>query len=318
MPAVADLYEVLGVKKDASEADLKSAYRKLAKKYHPDANPNNKQAEEKFKEINQAYEILSDKQKRAQYDSMRSSPFGGQGSFAGQRGGRGPFQGQSQAGPMPFEFRGGSIDDLFEMFFGGRGRPAAGARRSRSPFGFPGFEEAGNGGEDVSAEVEISFEQAVKGGPLVFTLAAPDGGRRSLRIQIQPGAENGTRLRLKGEGYAPEDGGQAGDLYLTLKVRPHPGFVRNGLDISSTASINLAQALLGCELEAETVEGTVRARIPAGVQPGTRLRLAGRGIQAGVRRGDHYLEIQIEIPKELNDQEKELVRLFAKERGWKV
>jgi DnaJ-class molecular chaperone len=314
MPPVADLYEVLGVKKDAGEADLKAAYRRLAKKFHPDANPNNKQAEEKFKEISQAYEILSDKQKRAQYDAMRSSPFGQAG--AGPSRGRAPFGAGSFGGGQPFEFRGGSIDDLFEMFFGGRGRPTAGARRGRSPFGFPGFEEAG-GGEDVSAEVEISFEQAVQGGPLVFTLAAPDGGRRSLRVQVQPGAESGTRLRLKGEGYAPEGGGEPGDLYLTLKVRPHPKFSRSGLDISSSASINLAQALLGCELEAETVEGTVRARVPAGVQPGTRLRLAGRGIQAGGRHGDHYLEIQIEMPKDLTAREKELIRLLAEERGWK-
>jgi DnaJ-class molecular chaperone len=304
MPPLADLYEVLGVKKDVSETELKSAYRKLAKKHHPDANPGNKQAEERFKEISQAYEILSDKEKRARYDAMRSSPFGG----AQGRPGRQTRPGQGfGAQEMPFEFGGGSINDLFEMFFGGQG----GRGRPRP------WQMEEEQGQDVSAEAEVSFDQSVRGGPLTVSLASPEGGRRSLRVQVPAGAESGTRLRVRGEGQASPYGGPKGDLYLTLKVLPHPKFSRQGLDILSKETVNLAQALLGCELEAETIHGRVRTRLAPGIQPGTRLRLAGRGIEQGGRKGDHYLEVAVELPKDLNPEEKALIQGLAKERGWK-
>lgn len=316
MAQVADLYEVLGVKKSATEAELKSAYRKLAKKYHPDANPNNKPAEEKFKELSQAYEILSDKEKRAQYDNMRNSPYGGSpfGGAQGRPSGRqtNPF-GQAQGG-FQGGFQGESIDDLFEMFFGrgrgGQGSPFGGAQGN--PFG---GSQARPAGADSSAEVDISFDQAVRGGPLVITL--PESGRQ-IRLQIPQGAESGTRLRIKGEGEASPYGGNPGDLYLTLKVRPHPRFSRQGLDITSSESINLAQAMLGCEMEVETVQGKMRTRVPPGTQPGTRLRLAGRGVVSAGKKGDHYVQLQVDIPKDLTPRETELVKQLAQERGWKL
>ncbi len=341
MASVADLYEVLGVKQDAGAEELKAAYRRLAKKYHPDANPGNKQAEEKFKGINEAYEILSDREKRARYDSLRANPWAGQArqgrpGRAAAPGGFGWAQDWGQAGGM--EAGNASIDDLFQMFFG-RGWGGGG------PFG-RGADPSGGveAGRDASAEVEISFDQAVKGGPLTISLpreercprcqgrgvepgsrgrACPECGgdgmvrvERRLRVQVPAGAENGTRLRIHGEG---QPGGRgAGDLYLTLKVAPHPRFRRLGLDISGVETLNLAQALLGCELVADTLHGPVRTKVPAGVQPGTRLRLAGRGVESGGRKGDHYVELQVEIPKDLNAREKDLVRLLAAERQWKV
>ena len=349
MAPLADLYDVLGVRKDASPEDLKAAYRRLAKKFHPDANPGNKQAEEKFKGINEAYEILSDREKRSRYDAMRANPWAspGAGGPAGPRSSpRAGFEWRQDGGPGGDAGMGGagsaSIDDLFQMFFG------RGWSGGRNPFGGEAgpFFEGASDGQDSQAEVDVSFDQAVKGGALALTLpheercghcqgrgvepgsrgraCAQCGGagsiqtKRKLRVQIPSGAENGTRLRIQGEGQSPQGRGKPGDLYLTLRVAPHPRFKRQGLDLSAVETINLAQALLGCELPVETLHGAVKTRVPAGVQPGTRLRLAGRGIEAGGKKGDHYVELQVELPKDLNSREKDLIRLLAAERQWKM
>jgi DnaJ-class molecular chaperone len=221
---------------------------------------------------------------------------------------------------------GGSVDDLFEMFFGRGwgGSESAMGREQVSP--------------DVNATAQVAFDLAVQGGPLLVSVpqrklcghcqgrGLEPGSRRAcaecqgegvletrrkLKVQVPAGAEDGTRLRVRGAGGE-------GDLLLTLRVQPHPRFTRQGLDISSRERINLAQALLGCELEVETVQGRVRTRVPSGSQPGTRLRLAGRGVAVGGRKGDHYAEIEVEMPRDLSAREKEIVKLLAVERGWKV
>jgi len=330
MPPLADLYEVLGVKPGAGADELKQAYRRLAKRWHPDANPNDRAgSEERFKHINQAYEILSDPAKRAEYDSLRSNPWGGE----APRRGRTSRSGGPSSGQQPqFQWQGqgleggASVDDLFEMFFG-RGWGGLDSALGR--------EQASS---DVNASAQVPFDLAVQGGPLL--VSAPQrrlcsrcqgrgvepGSRRAcgecqgegvlesqrkLKVQVPAGAEDGTRLRVRGAGGD-------GDLLLTLRVQPHPRFTRQGLDISSHERINLAQALLGCELEVETVQGRVRTRVPSGSQPGTRLRLAGRGVAAGGRKGDHYAEIDVEMPRDLSAREKEIIKLLAVERGWQV
>jgi DnaJ-class molecular chaperone len=328
MSAVADLYQVLGLKTSAGADEIKAAYRRLAKQHHPDANPQDKtRSEEKFKGISQAYEILSDPGKRAEYDAMRQPPRSG-----GRRTSR---TGRPQDDFSGMEgLDGASIEDLFQRFFG---RGWGGGSGS---FG----EEVG--GEDAHAEADISFEQSVLGGPLMVRLPKQEacarcqgrgvepGARsractgcnglgsvhsaKSLRIQVPAGVEDGTRLRLRGEGQASQIGGAPGDLMLTIKVAPHPRYSRQGLDILSKERLNLAMALLGGELEIETVDGVVRAKVPAGVQPGMRIRLAGRGIKLAHRHGDHYAEMQVELPKDLSAREKEIVKLLAAERGWKI
>lgn len=300
MSQVADLYTVLGVAEDADSDAIKKAYRNLAKKFHPDANPNDKKAEEHFKEIGQAYEILSDPEKRRRYDSMRRSPFGGGGARAG--GGYEVPEGAQWQGDA-------SIDDLFSMFFGRGGRPMGGFDLGGE---FPGARPEPGG--DLDSEVWVSFEDAALGRPV--TVQREDQAQ-PLRLNLPAGAESGLRLRLAGQGAARRRG-RRGDLYLTLKVRPSDRFTRQGLDISSKVTVNLAQALLGAKATAQTLRGEVRVTVPEGVQPGTRLRLAGQGIASEGRKGDHYVEIDVRLPQGLNDEEKAQIGALAKRHGWEL
>jgi molecular chaperone DnaJ len=298
MAPLADLYKVLGVPEDADAAAIKKAFRQKAKELHPDKHPGDKKAEDGFKELNQAYEILSDAEKRRRYDSMRRSP------FQGQAQGPNPFGGAGQGG-----FAGGSISDLFEMFFGGGGP---------SPFGrpsaFDGFGgAAAQAGRDLETEVAVSFEDAALGRPVTFSLEGQD----PLRLNLPPGAESGLRLRLAGQGGLGR-GGARGDLYLTLKVRPSDRFKREGLDIVSTLRLNLGQALLGASVEAATLHGQLRLKVPAGSAPGTRLRLRGKGIQSAQGQGDHLVELALALPDDLDEAERQAIRAMAAKRGWEL
>jgi curved DNA-binding protein len=295
MSQVADLYGVLGVPEGASPDAIKKAYRALAKRLHPDANPNDKKSEERFKELGQAYEILSDPEKRQRYDAMRRAPpppaFGGR-----QRPGGG------------VEWQGaGSIDDLFSMFFG-QGAPPMSEYDLRGAFG--GFEPEPGG--DLDSEVWVSFEDAALGRAVTVHL---EGQPQPLRLNLPPGAESGLRLRLAGQGGARRRG-RRGDLFLTLKVRPSDRFTRQGLDISSKVTVNLVQAMLGCQTTAPTLRGDLRVRVPASTQPGTRLRLAGQGVEVDGRKGDHYVEVDVELPKNLSDEEIAALQAMAKRRNW--
>lgn len=302
MAGVADLYKVLGVAEDADEAAIKKAFRALAKRHHPDANPGDKKAEERFKELSQAYEILSDPEKRRRYDSLRRSPYGaeGAGPFGGGASGAG-----REAGPYGSA---GSIDDLFEMFFGGGGGPFGG----RQPFG-RGRQRGPAKGADLESEVEVSFEDAALGRPVTVQMAGQD---QPLRLSLPAGAESGLRLRLGGQG-APGAAGR-GDLYLTLRVKPSPRFTREGWDIVGKVTINLAQALLGASLTVPTLRGERRLKLPPGLALGTRLRLGGQGIHAEGGPGDHFVEPQLELPQDLDTAEQAQIKAMALRRGWEL
>ena len=289
----ADLYATLGVAEDADADAIKKAFRDLAKKHHPDANPGNKKSEELFKEASQAYEILSDPEKRRRYDAMRRSPFQGRSAGAPGDGPEG-FDGEG------FEFgQGGSINDLFEMFFHGGG-------------GFGGARPPARG-QDLESEVWVSMEDAALGRSVNVSL---EGGQ-PLRLNLPPGAEDGLRLRLAGQG-ASRGRGPAGDLYLTLRVKPSAHFTRDGLNTSSNSYLNLGQALLGTTLTVSTLRGSVKVKVPAGSAPGTRLRIPGQGIEADSKKGDHYVVLHLELPKDLSPEEQDQIRALAVKRAWEL
>jgi len=297
---------VLGVPENADADAVKKAYRALAKKLHPDANPGDKKSEERFKELGQAYEILSDPEKRRRYDALRRAPYADD-ARPGPGGAGGPFGGGG------VEWQGaGSIDELFSMFFG-QGGPGGGFDPRSGQGSFGGFGTAGpDMGADLDSEVWVSFEDAALGRPVTVQM---EGQAQPLRLNLPPGAESGLRLRLAGQG-APRRRGRRGDLYLTLKVKPSERFTRQGLDVTGTVTVNLAQALLGSKATAATLRGDLRVSIPAGTQPGTRLRLAGQGIEAEGRRGDHYAQVEVRLPLNLSDDEKAQISAMAKRRDW--
>lgn len=287
-----DLYEILGVKKSATDTEIRKAFLKLAKKFHPDVNPGNKEAEQKFKEVNLAYEVLKDTKKRAQYDQMRAA---GANPFArGQAPGGGPGAGQGGFGPDIFGDLG--LGDLFEEIFGqsfgGQGRGGARGRAHRSSGGF-GFPEKGR---DQEAVLPISFLDAARGGEKTFELAS---GKR-ITTKIPEGVENGTKIKLSQQGEAGPRGGQPGDLILKLEIEPHPYFVREGNNIILKLPITVSEAILGSEISVPTLSGNVVMKIPAGVSSGQRLKLSGKGIRSAKTglKGDQFVELQIKIPKE--------------------
>lgn len=352
-----DYYEVLGVDKSVSEDDLKKAYRKAAKKYHPDLNPGDKEAEKKFKEVNEAYEVLSDKEKRARYDQFGHAGVdpnfgaGGSGGFGG--GFTGDF---------------GDLGDIFNSFFGGFG-----GGRSSNP-------NAPRRGNDTAAAVNLSFEEAAKGckktikvtkidncrecggsgaqkgtspktcpvchgtGHIASTQRTPFGvmqtqkvcdnchgsgkiidnpchvcaGKGRIRhtveqsVDIPAGIDDGQVINLRGGGDAGTNGGPSGDLRINVNVRPHPIFERKGYDVYCEIPITFTQAALGCEIVVPTLDGKVKFTVHEGTQPGDEFKLRGKGIQrlnySG--RGDEYVKITVEVPKELSKAQKDKLREF--------
>ncbi len=362
-----DYYEILGIDRNATDEDIKKAYRKLAKKYHPDLNPGDKAAEAKFKEINEAYEVLSDPKKREQYDrfghaGMDGSGFGGFEGF----GGFGGFE--------DFDF--GGIGDIFESFFGGTG---FGRSRSRS---------GPQKGADLKYTVEISFEEAAFGtekeisvnrmetcnvcggsgakpgtspttctacngtGQIQYRQSTPFGQfvnvktchvcqgegkvitnpcprcngkgkvrkKVNIKVRIPAGIDDGQTISLRGEGEAGTRGGPPGDLFIFVKVRPHALFKRQGNDVICEIPITFVQAALGGELIVPTLDGKVKYTIPEGTQSGTVFRLRGKGIPylRGSGRGDQYVKVFVEVPKKLNEKQKNALKAFAELLGDEV
>ena len=308
-----DYYEVLGVARGASDDQVKSAYRRLARKYHPDLNPGDPQADAKFKELGEAYEVLSDAKKRQAYDR-----FGHEGvrlgAEAGGPAGRRHTWSWSGAG-TPFE------DVAFEAFAGSAGqgagffeelfsrlgaRPHAGTRRAPRA-GEPRFR-----GRNIESEFTISFEQAIRGVRTQLTLRRPqaDGSARGERLDVRvpPGVSDGQRLRLRGRGSPGVGGGPAGDLYLKIHVLPHPFFRRDGRDVTIDLPVTVAEAALGATVDVPTVHGRTSVRIPPGTASGTRLGLKGQGVGGakGDGRGDQYCLLRIVPPKTLDERRKQL------------
>jgi molecular chaperone DnaJ len=369
--AAKDYYQVLGVPETADQGAIKKAYRQLARRYHPDKNPGDKEAEERFKEISAAYQVLSDPEKRRQYDQMRvmAAAGAGPGSFGGFRGG-GPGWQQIDLEDLESIFggRGGGLGDLFASIFGGRARSGA----------WPGPEP--RRGPDRYIEVALSFEVAARGGQIAVTVPLEEecprchgsggeprsviqpcpqcggtgqvslnrggfvvqrpcprclgrgvivetpckrcGGdgsitvRRRIKISVPAGIEDGGRIRLRRRGEAGAAGGPPGDLFLVVRVKPHPFFRRDGLDIHCTVPVTATQAMLGTRIRVRTIHRKrVELKVPPGTQSGTRFRLRGHGIQAGGRVGDQYVEIVVTVPEELSDEERELVEKLAQTQG---
>ena len=354
-----DYYEVLGVAKGASEDEIKKAYKKMARKYHPDLNPDNKEAEEKFKEVNEAYEVLSDADKRSRYDQFGHAGvdpnFGAGGGFGGG-----------------FDF--GDLGDIFGSFFGG----GFGGGRRTNP-------NAPQRGESIRMSITISFEEAAFGceksvtverleqcsackgsgcadgttpevcpechgtgtvqvrrqtpmGVFATSTSCPKCGgkgriihkpctkchgagverkRRTIKATIPAGIDHGQTISIQGQGHAGKNGGPAGDLLITITVRPHELFRREGTSVLCEAPITFTQAVLGAELEITTIDGKVKYTLPEGTQSGTTFRLKGKGIPAinGRGRGDQYVTVYIETPRNLNREQKEALKKFAASVG---
>lgn len=296
--ASSDYYQILGISKNATEAEIKRAYRKLALQYHPDRNKG-KEAEEKFKEVNKAYEVLSDTQKRQTYDQFGAAafeqggpsgqgPFGAGGPFGGFSGQQGPFTytySTSGGNPQGFDFGGGFSDpfEIFEQFFGGA-----------SPFG--------RAQRRSTYSLAISFMEAVKGATKRVQLEG-----KTQTIKIPAGVDNGSRIRF-------------GDYDVVIDVTPDRKFKRQGYDIISEQEISFPQAVLGDTIEVQTVQGLVKIRVPSGTQPETLIRLRGKGVKIvrGFGYGDHYVRIKVTIPKNLSGRQKELLEEFddSKKHGW--
>src|SRR5712675_2267038 len=310
-----DYYETLGVPKTASEDEIRSAFRKLARKYHPDVAKDKKAAEEKFKEINEAYEVLGDPEKRAKYDQLgadwnRPGGFQPPPQWGPQPTEGGYYQWSGDGGGVEFEFGGTGFSDFFEAFFGGgRGRSAFG--------GFGGREATVERGADVEADILVTLEEALHGSTRPVSLRRAGSNKvESYQVKIPRGVHEGQHIRLAGQGGAGARGGKSGDLFLRVRLARHPDFTVEGSDLVHEVKIAPWQAVLGDQIIVPTLEGNARLKLPPGTQGGQRFRLRGRGLP-GVsgQRGDLYVVVQITVPKELSDSERKLWEQLARLHG---
>jgi len=312
-----DYYKTLGVEKNATGAQIKKAYRKLARELHPDMNPGNKKAEERFKQINEAYEVLSDPERRKKYDQLGASyqqyqHMGGDprgfdwsqwtGGFGGQPGGNV----RVEYGDLGDLFGGGDFSDFFTSIFGGAGAGQDVFRRASRSASSQGVR-----GRDAEQEIEITLEEAFAGTARVLSR---DGQR--IEVKIPAGASTGTRVRLKGQGTSGI-GGPAGDLYLVVKVLPHETFERDGDHLRCKLAVDLYTAVLGGEAIVHTLGGDIKLKIPPETQSGRTIRLAGQGmprLRDAKTRGDLLVQVQVMIPQKLTEREQELFRQLARLR----
>jgi DnaJ-class molecular chaperone len=304
----ADYYKTLGIARDASAADIQKAYRKLARKYHPDLNPDDKTAKSKFQEVQRAFDVLNDPSKRELYDRYGSS-FESMGAAGAAGGGPrgGPYAWSTGPGGEEID-----ISQLFGERFGG-GDPS-------SLFGdmFSQFRRAGGGrsagraapaqGADATAEIEIPFATAVQGGHTQISLQRADGQVETLSVKIPAGISEGRKIRLRGKGEAVP-GGAAGDLLITVHVAPHPWFTRKGNHLEVRVPVTLAEAALGAKVDVPTPRGTIALTIPPGTSSGRKLRIKGHGVAGkNGEAGDLYADVQIVFPSPLDDESRELVK----------
>ena len=315
-----DYYQTLGVSKSASDKELKQAYRKLARKHHPDVNPGDKAAEAKFKEINEAYEVLGDPDKRRKYDELGAnwrmyeqaqqqgggfpggSPFGaGGGAWTINMGG-GPSGGYRTMSEEEMHEIFGNEDpfsDFFKTFFGGGG-PQREAPRGRA-------RARSQNGRDIEHEVELTLEEAFHGATRRISIKQ-GGHARSVDVRIPPGVKDGSRVRASGEGEAGANGGASGDLYLRVKLKPHALFERDGNDLRARVAVPVTTAVLGGEANVPTITGSVRLKIPETTQTGQIFRLKGHGMPLlgkGSERGDLYAMVEIQLPRALTREQRQ-------------
>jgi DnaJ-class molecular chaperone len=309
-----DYYDVLGVKRNASEKEIRQAYRKLARTYHPDLNPNDKSAEDKFKEISEAYEVLSDKDKRSKYDR-----YGHDWEMAEQA-----EAARAQAGFGTSGFRTRTYTDYTDLddLFGGQGGDPGGmfgdlfGRGSRGGRGRAQFQNIP--GQDIEQPVTVTLEEAYAGTTRVLTMPNPEGAPRRIEVKIPAGVRDGSRVRVASEGSPSPFGGPKGDLYLVVNVAPHTTFERVEDDLNVKVPTPLHVAVLGGEVEVPTPKGTKLAlRIPPETQNGRKFRLKGQGMPhlSGDARGDLYAEVNVVLPTHLNDEERRLFERLAELRG---
>lgn len=333
-----DFYDVLGVGRNADEKEIKRAYRSLAKKYHPDTNPGDNEAEQKFKEVTEAYNVLSDTEKRKLYDQFGMAAFEegfGAGAQNGQGGSYSGFGGQNGTGSFrgfdfgqggngayrEYHFEAGDMDDIFgdifgNMFHGGQGRGFSGGGFHSSGFreDFGGRSRSGKG-RDLQSEVRVSFQEAVFGCDRVLQLSFGEAGGKIQKIQVHipAGIEDGKSIRLRGKGNPGYGGGAPGDLLLKVHVEPKAGWERKGADIYTTEEIPFITAVLGGEEKFSTLYGDVMCHIPAGTQSGGKIRLRGKGapsIKNPSVRGDQYVTIRIQVPKEVSREAAEKLKEY--------
>ena len=333
MPKFIDYYSILGVPKTASEAEIKSAYRKLAMKHHPDRNPGNKEAENKFKELNEANEVLSDRQKRQTYDQLGKDWRQGQ-NFTPPPGPTGATGYGGGAGGQGFE-QFGDFSDFFRSMFGGAGAGDYG--QSGGETDFESFTRGAGGARssqgDMESELHLSLADVLRGGTQALTFsyksACPEcGGRgrqktracqacrgeghsletREIRVNLPKGLRNGTRIRLKGQGRRSPSG-RNGDLYLSIYIAPHPDFTIEGDDLQTPVHLMPWDAALGAEISIPALDGAVKIKLPAGSAAGKRLRISGRGLpRKDGSRGDLYAVIVIDIPPSLTQRQVDLLK----------
>ena len=283
-----DYYKVLGVSPSASDKEITKSYRKLARKLHPDANPGDTKAEEQFKEVSAAYDVLGDGERRAQYDQVRHM---------------GPMN--FQAGPGGFTMEGDMADFVSAFMGGGRfgrgGHPFSGQTRPVR-------------GHDLSAHLTLDFEEAVQGVTTDVRLSGDTAqAGRSISVRIPAGVANGQKIKLAGKGEPGANGGPPGDLYVMVDVKAHPVFGRQGKNLTITVTVTFAQATLGAEISVPTFEGDpVKLRLPSGSQPDQVLRVRGRGVKTGKGTGDLLVRVALEVPTELNDEQRRALEAFDK------
>lgn len=306
-----DYYEVLGVKKDSSAQDIKKAYRKLAMKYHPDKNKGDKEAEEKFKKISEAYAVLSDSEKRKQYDTFGASGF--QQRYSQEDIFRGFDLGdilkEFGLGGLGGSFRAsGGQGSPFEAFFFQGGGPGAGART-----GYRTTTQQPVKGSDLTYELAVSLHEILTGSEKTISLRKEDK-TENVSVKIPKGIKAGQKLRLSGKGSPSPYGGPPGDLYLIIKEQPHPVFTREGDNLVVEKRIPFSKACLGSEISVTSLDGKeLKVKVPAGIQPQSKLRLKGHGLPAGKSggRGDIYVKVMVDIPKDLTADQKKLVKELA-------
>lgn len=303
-----DYYKLLGVDKNAKPEEISKAFKKLARKYHPDLNPGNKKSEEKFKEINEAYEVLKDPEKRKLYD-MYGHNFENAQQYAKQPGGGAHFNFNGA------DMGGADFSDLFENLFGGGGGGFGSG--SFGSGGFGGFQQRPRRGRDVEAELPLTLLEALKGGKRQVTLQMPDGPK-TLEISVPPGVRDGAKLRLTGQGDPSPNGGAAGDLFLRVRYQPNTMFKVDGTNLHSEVAIAPWQGVLGAKVKIPTLEGDVELNIPAGTSSGRKFRLRDKGMGSPSKRGDLIVKVMIDVPTSLTPEEKELWEKLSKISSFKA